>query len=68
MKKRKIGIISLAYNLLPIFPKRREEGKKNLEEIGIEPVFLKNAVSAMKFVLMQPREYALTLKKEHKAI
>lgn len=44
MKKRKIGMISPAYNLLPVFPKRREEGKKNLEEIGIEPVFLKNAV------------------------
>lgn len=44
MKKKKIGIISPAYNLLPIFPKRREEGKKNLKDMGCEAVFLKNAV------------------------
>jgi len=44
MEKKKIGIISPAYNLLPVFPKRRETGKKNLEEIGLEPIFLKNAI------------------------
>ena len=44
MKKIKVGIISPAANVLKVFPKRREEGKKNLEEIGMEPIFSKNAI------------------------
>ena len=44
MKKIKVGIISPAANVLKVFPKRREEGIKNLEEIGMETIFSKNAI------------------------
>ena len=42
--KRKIGMISPAYNLLKVFPNRKREGIKNLKEIFMEPIFAKNAV------------------------
>ena len=42
MNKKKIGIISPANNVLSIFPKRKEIGIKNLEEIGYEVIFSKN--------------------------
>lgn len=44
MKKIKVGIISPASNVLKVFPKRREEGIKNLNKIGMKPIFSRNAV------------------------
>lgn len=44
MKQIKAGVISPAGNVLKVFPKRREEGIKNLKDLGVETVFTKDAV------------------------
>lgn len=42
--KKKVGVISPSNNVLGIFPNRMKTGVKNLEELGLEVVFLDNAV------------------------